>query len=72
MFKTPYDKEFELMQEMEHNAYQRGYNKGLSIINKIKVDIEQLIAFNTEDDYISEAGQGMQDCLDIINKYIGE
>lgn len=39
---------------------------------KIKKEIESLIEFNSEDDYISEAGCGMMDCLDIINKALSE
>ena len=42
------------------------------VLDKIKADIEKLITFNIDGDYISEAGQGMQDCLEIIDKYKAE
>ena len=44
----------------------------LSVIDEIKEEIESMIKFNTTEDYISEAGQGMMECIDVINKKVKE
>ena len=44
-------------------------NATVDVLDKIRAEVIDLIAFNTDGDYISEAGQGMQDCLEIINRY---
>ena len=38
----------------------------------VEKQITTLIFFNTTGDYITEAGQGMQDCLYTIHKALGE
>lgn len=46
--------------------------KALDVVDGLEdaiAEIEKLITFNIDGDYISEAGQGMQDCLEIINRY---
>ena len=42
--------------------------RSIEALGTIRKEIVSLIDFNMNGDYISEAGQGMQDCLEIIDK----
>lgn len=66
-----YGEYMELKRSVEHRKIVH-IKPASDVLVKIRDEIIDLIAFNTDGDYISEAGQGMQDCLDIINKYIKE
>ena len=46
--------------------------KSLETWDKVINEIKEMIEFNSEGDYISEAGCGMEDCLGVIKKYIEE
>ena len=39
IFRSPYDRELERMQEMEHKAYQRGKN---NVLDKLRAEIESM------------------------------
>ena len=46
--------------------------KSLQAWDKVINEIKEMIEFNSDGDYISEAGCGMEDCLGVIKKYIEE
>lgn len=67
-FRSPYDREFEREQEIEHEAYQRGVD---NILYKIKAEIQENINYNKKMNYQGIVA-GLLLTLDIIDKYKAE
>lgn len=57
---------------IERDAARQVALKSMIAWDKVINEIKEMIEFNSEGDYISEAGCGMEDCLGVIKKYIEE
>lgn len=57
---------------IERDAARQIALKSMITWDKVINEIKEMIEFNSEGDYISEAGCGMEDCLGVIKKYIEE
>lgn len=66
MIRSPYDREFEREQEIEHEAYQRGVN---NILDKVRAEIERL-HYHPKLDFIKN-DEVVEMALDIIDKIQG-
>lgn len=64
IFRSPYDRDFEQEQEIEHEAYQRGAN---NILNKIRAEIEQIA--DQEQKHDKKWATGLRYAVKIIDKY---
>jgi len=71
-FRSPYDREFEQKQIIEHEAYQRGVS---NILDKIRAEIEKEIIPRNSNQYDHEAmwqNMGLRMALKVIDKYKAE
>lgn len=65
IFRSPYDREFEREQEIEHEAYQRGAS---NILNKVRAEIndieEGISSYHNDRPWLYK-----DEVLEIIDKY---
>ena len=68
-FRSPYDREFELQEQEEHKAYQRGFNVGRkSVLDKIRAEIQEELKQDNHSFYRA----ALEDVIKIIDRYEGE
>lgn len=72
VFKNGSELESRTDRIIERDAARQVALKSMIAWDKVINEIKEMIEFNSEGDYISEAGCGMEDCLGVIKKYIEE